>query len=136
MDACWRTGAAAVEFAMTVPIVLMIFLGIVELGRVCMTGELLTEAARRACRVAAVQGTTSSQIKQAALNMLNGVGITSESVGISVNDAPLDSIDPTTMPAGTEMTVVVSVPVSKISWVPTPVYTSGTLSGRFTLRRQ
>jgi Flp pilus assembly protein TadG len=132
-----RFGAVAVEFAIVSPIMFLLVMGIIELARVYMVSELITEAARKGCRAAIIEGSSSTQIKAAATNCLAIVGISAETVNISVNDAPLDSVDPQSMPINTEITVVVKVPVSSVSWVPFPAYTgSRTLSGQFTLRRQ
>jgi Flp pilus assembly protein TadG len=131
-----RKGATTVEFAIVAPVFLLLIFGIFEFGRVFMVTQLLTEAARKSARVAIVEGTTSDQIKAAATNSLSIVGIKSESIGISVNDAPLDTVDPRNFPAFTEITVVVSVPASKVSWLPATVFVTGTLSGQFSMRRQ
>jgi Flp pilus assembly protein TadG len=131
-----RKGATAVEFAIVAPVFLMLIFGIFEFGRVFMVTQLLTEAARKSARVAIVEGTTSDQIKAVATSSLSIVGIKSESIGISVNDAPLDSVDPRNFPAFTEITVVVSVPASNVSWLPSTVFVTGTLSGQFSMRRQ
>lgn len=132
-----KSGAVAVEFALISPVMFLLVMGIFELARVYMVSELMTEAARKACRVAIIEGTSATQIKSAATSCLSVVGITAETVNISVNDSPLDSVDPQSMPMNTEITVVVKVPVSSISWVPFPAYTGGrSLSGQFTLRRQ
>ena len=45
-----RRGASTVEFAFVAPVFFVMVLGIFEIGRACMVTELLTEAARRACR--------------------------------------------------------------------------------------
>ena len=124
------------EFALVVPVFLCLVFGVLEFARVYMVNELLTEAARKSCRVAIVQGTSSQQIKTAATDSLTLLNIKGESVGISVNEAPLDSVDPQNMPAFTEMTVVVSVSAKSVSWLPTPLFVNGTLSGSFTMRRQ
>ena len=130
-------GAVAVEFALISPVMFLLVMGIFELARVYMVSELITEAARKGCRAAVIEGTSAAQIKSAATNCLSVVGITAETVNISVNDSPLDSVDPQSMPMNSEITVVVKVPVSSITWVPFPAYTAGrTLSGQFTLRRQ
>jgi Flp pilus assembly protein TadG len=131
-----RQGATAVEFAIIAPIFFMLMLGIVEFGRAFMTADLLTEAARRACRVATIEGSTSAQIGQAATDFLTSVGISGESVGISINDAPLNTVEAQYMPAYTEMTVVVTIPASSATWVPTGGFVTGTLSGQYTLRRE
>src|SRR5207302_3163086 len=110
--------------------------GIIELARAYMVVELLTEAARKGCRVAVVPGTTSTQIKTAAKAPLTAVGINAESVGVEVNGSPIDSVDPSTAASGSDMTIVVSVPVTSISWIPNTRFATGSLTGQFTLRRQ
>lgn len=50
-------GAALLETAVTLPIVLMICVGIFEFGRAYQTWQVLTNAAREGARVAVLQGT-------------------------------------------------------------------------------
>ncbi|MHA7141366.1 TadE/TadG family type IV pilus assembly protein [Arthrobacter sp. Sr33] len=50
-----ESGAAAVEFALVVPMLLVILLGIVEFGRVFNAQIQVTSAAREAVRVMAIQ---------------------------------------------------------------------------------
>jgi hypothetical protein len=40
------------------------------------------------------------------------------------------------MPAYTEITVVVSIPVSSFTWLPNGGFLSGSLTGQFTMRRE
>jgi Flp pilus assembly protein TadG len=130
-----RRGASLVEFAVAAPVFFVMVLGIVELGRACMVNELLTEAARRACRQGILEGTSSAAIKQAATDYLTTVGINGETAGVSVNDAPVDTVEAQNMPAYTEITVQVTVPASGVTWVPT-WFLSGNLSGQYTMRRE
>src|SRR5579871_4332571 len=74
-DRRMRPGATAVEFAAVAPVFFLLVLGIIEVGRACMVTELLTEAARRACRQGVIEGTSSSSIQQTAVNYLSNVGI-------------------------------------------------------------
>jgi Flp pilus assembly protein TadG len=53
-------GAAAVEFAMTVPILLLAMLGIIEFGRVLWAQNALHYAVEAAARCAAIDTTTCS----------------------------------------------------------------------------
>jgi Flp pilus assembly protein TadG len=130
-----RGGASLVEFAVVAPIFFMIVLGIIEIGRACMVTELLTEAARRGCRAGVLEGTSSSAIKQAATDYLTTVGISGDTAGVIVNDAPVDTVDAQNMPAYTEITVLVTVPVSTVTWVPS-WFLSGNLSAQYTMRRE
>ncbi len=58
-------GAALLETAVTLPIVLMICVGIFEFGRAYQTWQVLTNAAREGARVAAVGGTTDHDVEAA-----------------------------------------------------------------------
>ena len=58
-------GAAFLETAVTLPIVLMICVGVFEFGRAYQTWQLLTNAAREGARVAVVGGTTDLDIETA-----------------------------------------------------------------------
>ncbi len=131
-----RAAAALVEFAIIGSLMFVMVMATFEFGRTFMVMELLTEAARVGCRRAIIEGTSSQQIKDTVTNYLTGVGINSEQVGITVNDASVNTVEAANQPADTEMTVQVTVPVSTVSWVPNPLFTSGTLSGQFTMRRE
>ena len=52
----YEKGQSLVEFALVVPLLLILVLGIVEFGRAWMTKNILTGAAREAVRVAVVGG--------------------------------------------------------------------------------
>jgi Flp pilus assembly protein TadG len=113
----------------------MIF-GIIEVGRGLMVQQLLTEAARRGARAGVIEGTSSAQIKSAVTDYLASVGVNGSTAGVSVNDAPIDSVEAQTMPAYTEITVNVSVPVSSCTWLPVSWFLSGSISGQYTMRRE
>ena len=131
-----RTAAALVEFGFVAPVLILFIFAIFEFGRTFMVMELLTEGARVGCRAAIVEGTTSQQIQDTVTSYLAGVGINGDAVGIIINDASINSVEAANQPAYTEMTVQVTVPVRSVSWVPNPFFTSGTLMGQFTMRRE
>ena len=56
-------GAALVEAAITVPIILLISVGIFEFGRAYQTWQVLTNAAREGARVAVIAGTTDAEVE-------------------------------------------------------------------------
>jgi Flp pilus assembly protein TadG len=57
--------AAGFEAAMTIPILLVLGVGVVEFGRAYQTWQVLTSAAREGAKVAAVAGSTDAQIESA-----------------------------------------------------------------------
>jgi Flp pilus assembly protein TadG len=130
-----RRGASLVEFAFVAPILFVMVLAMIELGRACMVKELLTEAARQACRQSVLEGTSASTVQDTATTYLTNVGINGETAAVMVNDQPIGSTNLATVPAYTEITVVVSVPASSVTWAPS-LFVGGTISGQYTMRRE
>lgn len=128
-----RRAASAVEFAVVAPVLFAIVLGIIEVGRGIMAVHMLNNAARAGCRAGVIEGRATSDISTAVTNILTAQGITAEGVSVQVNDS---SADASTAQAGDEITVKVSVPAGKITWVPGGTYLCGSLTGQYTLRRE
>ena len=55
-------GAALVEMALTLPLMLLVSIGIVEFGRAYQTWQVLTNAAREGARVAVLPGTSDTSV--------------------------------------------------------------------------
>ena len=56
-------GQAVIEFALVLPFLLLLALGVVEFGRAWMTMNILTSAAREGARIAAVVGAEEDPIR-------------------------------------------------------------------------
>jgi len=69
-------GAALLETAITLPIILLVSVAIFEFGRAYQTWQVLTNAAREGARVAVITGTTSTQIKDAVIKYADIGGLT------------------------------------------------------------
>ena len=65
-------GAAAVEFALILPIFLMLLFGIIDFGYMINRSSIINNAARDAVRVASVNG-SGADVEAAANSTLNGV---------------------------------------------------------------
>ena len=76
-------GQSTVEFALLLPIFIVILFGIMEFGRLWETSNILTSAAREAVRVAAVTSPDVYQAMQAAQRVLYAGNI--HGAEISVN---------------------------------------------------
>lgn len=71
-------GVVAAEFALLLPVFLLILFGIIEFGMIMYGRETVTNAAREGARAGIVQGPpkrTSSEITAIANNYLTGTGI-------------------------------------------------------------
>ena len=76
-------GQSLVEFALVVPVLVVILFAIIEFGRLWMTVNVLTSAAREGARVAAVTAPNTSAAQAAAQNVLTGGKVTGASVNVS-----------------------------------------------------
>ncbi len=108
-----RRGASAVEMALIAPVLISLLLGMIEAARLGMVAQLLTTAAREGCRVAILDGMTQADVQQHVDDVLAGSGI---SVG-TVTPTCSSSYTWTSAPAGTPITVSLSVPYSQVSWL-------------------
>jgi|SRR5438132_4030692 len=128
-----RRGASAVELAFVAPIFFLLILGMIELGRGLMVRHMLTNAARRGCRLGILEGKSNADVTAAVRNALTPIGISSDTISILVNGGSSDVKDAN---ADDEVTVIVSVPVTTVTWVPGGQYLGSTLSGQYTLRKE
>jgi Flp pilus assembly protein TadG len=87
-------GQALVEFALVIPVLLLIFMGILDFGRAIYAYNTLSNAAREGARVAIVDQTVTGGIPVGAQRAAD------QSTGLGVN--PSTDVDVTyTTPAGT-----------------------------------
>ncbi|MEP0844532.1 MAG: pilus assembly protein [Phycisphaerae bacterium] len=101
-----RRGAAVVEMAVVTPLLLMIMFGIIEFGWVFMIQETITNAAREAARVGALQASTQSDVENRFMQAMAPTGI-AVSPGM-LTYTPASTNNPT-------VTVSVKIPYSQVS---------------------
>lgn len=126
-----RRGAAIVEFAIVAPVFLILITGIVELGRGIVVQQLLTNASREGARIGGYDTTMSTATVTSAVNSyLFNVGISGATTTVSPNPPSLAS-------DGQSVSVTVSIPFSKVTYLPSPVYLgSTTLQAKTVMCRQ
>ncbi len=78
-----RDGQALVEFALVIPIFILIVIGIIEFGRLWMTLNTLTGAAREGVRVAAVTAPDPTLVNNAVNNILTAANITGVTITLA-----------------------------------------------------
>ena len=77
-----QQGQSLVEFALLLPMLVVILFGTVEFGRLWMTMNVLTGAAREGARVAAVTAPNTAQVQTAVNNVLSGASITGATITV------------------------------------------------------
>jgi Flp pilus assembly protein TadG len=108
-----QSGNAIIEFAMVLPMLLLVVFGITEFGRALMTTNVLTAAAREGARVAAVGGDST------AVNTRINAVLTAANVKLS----PTNGIVITGPDANRAITVTVA---SDFNIIPKGVFTTWT----------
>ena len=68
-------GAALIEAAITVPIILLISVGIFEFGRAYQTWQVLTNASREGARLAVIEGSTDAEVRKRVTDYLTAGGL-------------------------------------------------------------
>jgi Flp pilus assembly protein TadG len=130
-----RRAAAAVEFAVILPVFFLLIFGMIEYGRMIMVQQVITNAAREGARLAVLDGTSHNEVKDRVEAYLTSSSIdkTHAQVDIYANGtAALESAG-----FGDPITVSVSIPFTEVSWLPSPMYLGGkTLTAKTVMRRE
>jgi len=119
-------GQSLVEFALVLPVFLLLLIGVAEFGRAWMTRNILTGASREAVRIAAVQGNTASALSRAN-NILSSAGISGATVNIADDGAPYGTCS---------VTVSYAFPVTIAGFLPGLGGTNLTLSTSTSMRKE
>jgi len=126
-----KKGQSLVEFAIVVPLLLILVFGIAEFGRAWMAKNILTGAAREAVRVAAVPapggGWNGSAATTRANAILSSAGLTSATA--TVVDAPGEY-------GAVTVTVNYNFPVVLVGFIPGLNNATIPLSSTTTMRRE
>lgn len=101
-----RRGAAVVEMAVVMPLLLAILCGTMHFGYMFMVQNTLTNATREACRVGVLQGSTVSDMQTRFQEAVAPMGLTSGDYTLTIQNATQ---------ANPVVTVRVQVPYSKVS---------------------
>jgi Flp pilus assembly protein TadG len=118
-----RRGVAAVEFALVAPLMFLVVLAIMEFGRAMMVGEILNTAARSGCRAGTVAGSANNSVTTVIGQCLPSVS--GSTTTIQVNGK---SVDVSTAARGDTISISITVPFSRVSWLPPTFLGNVTLS--------
>jgi Flp pilus assembly protein TadG len=111
-----RRAAAAVEFALFAPLLGILVVGMLELGRGIIVKEILTDAVRKAGRTAILPNQDNAAIIAEANNIFsdNQINAPGATVTILVNG---QAVDAKTAVRGDQISVKVSVPAAQVLWL-------------------
>ncbi len=116
-----RRSVAIIEFAIALPLLLLLVLGMIELGWALLKSQQITNAARQGARVGARVGAVNADVSAAVAAMMNAANMS------GLGEPTIDPPDVSTLPGGVQFMVTVSVPYSDIglgmlpvAWLPMP----------------
>ena len=118
-----QSGAATVEFAIVLPLLVLLAFGTIEFGLMLYNKQILTNASREATR-AAVKGVTVSEVKQIVLDYCNGRLLNLEGfINLSADDIDVPPLD------GSVLSVAISLDYnlsfSQVIGIINPIKVSG-----------
>lgn len=117
-----RQGVACVEFAALIPILLILILGIIEVGQFVNVGQWVSNASREGARIAARQTTVDvSQVVTAVTDYLTEIdpAIPTSAIQVTVYNAgnPITGGSLATVATGSAITVQVVVQFDAVRWI-------------------
>ncbi len=125
-----RMGAAMIEFALVAPLMILFTLGIIEMGRMTMVKQVLTNISREGARMASLPEATSTDVQSTVQQLLVGSNINGAT--ITLNPSSIS-----TAPSGSLVTVSITVEAESISWLKTPLFMTGkSVSASTAMRRE
>jgi Flp pilus assembly protein TadG len=110
-----RTGVAAVEFAVVLPLLLALVAGLWEVGVVVQTQQILSNAARVGARQASTGLNTNAQVQQSVAQYLQNAGLPTGNVNVTVSDVTSGG-DVSNANQLDQITVTVSIPFKDVAW--------------------
>jgi len=123
MKKFWKSceGQSLVEFALILPVFVIILFGMIEFGRLWEMSNIATSAAREGARVAAIADRTPAQAAAAAQNVLSAGNISNANITVLGPDA------------SNEITVTVVVNYAPLSGNIIPILSSFAISRSTTM---
>ena len=93
----------------------------IEYGRMVMVQQVITNASREGARRAVLDGATATDVKTTVSGYLSSAGISNGEDYVTLTPS-----EPSAAGYREPVKVEVTVPFSKVSWIPTPLYLNGT----------
>ncbi|HEY4232061.1 MAG TPA: TadE/TadG family type IV pilus assembly protein [Lacipirellulaceae bacterium] len=111
-----RRGTATVEFAVVLPVLATLFLGMCEVGRALNATIIAQDAAAYGGRLASIGQSTNAQVKQAVLSCLTVAGLPTTNAIVSISDLTQPGTDVKQASSMDKLQVNVTLPFKDVKW--------------------
>jgi Flp pilus assembly protein TadG len=117
--------------ALISPLLILLLLGLWEVGRIVEAQQILSNAAREAGRQAAIDSKTGAQVQQDVLTYIQQAGLNNSGVTLTINNLTSGTVNsPETAQNLDHLKITVSMPTSNVRWVLVSHFvTSNTING-------
>jgi Flp pilus assembly protein TadG len=110
-----RRAVAAVEFAFLAPPLLILLVGIWEIGRLIEVQQMMVNAAREGGRQAATGQLTNTQVQQVVTQYLQVAGLPTTNVNVTVTDLTT-AVDVSQAQYLDRLQVTATIPLQDVRW--------------------
>jgi hypothetical protein len=131
-----RSGVAMLELAIVLPILLLLVLGIIEMGRVMMLNQMATNGVREACRRAIVPGADHNNVLSVCNGYLDASGVSQSGRVVEIRDSAGSNVNLSTIGSHQPVTVYAEFPYSANTWGFTRIMSGKKLVSLSTMRRE
>jgi Flp pilus assembly protein TadG len=139
-----RKAVAAVEFAVVLPLLMTIVMGIIECGRLMSAEEILINASREGARLAVLGGSTMGtststgpyEVNYRVRQSLDGAAVSSACATITVTDLDRSITDLPDADVGDRIQVSVSIPFAAVAWCTPWFFGGANLSTNCIMRKE
>lgn len=111
-----RRGTATVEFAVVLPVLATLFLGMCEVGRALNATIIAQDAAAYGGRLASIGQSTNAQVKQAVLSCLTVAGLPTTHAVVTISDLTQPGTDVKQASSMDKLQVNVTLPFKDVKW--------------------
>jgi Flp pilus assembly protein TadG len=111
-----RYGTATVEFAVALPVLATLFLGMCEVGRTLNATIIVEDAAAYGGRLASIGQSTNAQVKQAVLSSLAVAGLRTANAVVTISDLTQPGTDVRQASTMDKLEVDVTLPFKDVKW--------------------
>jgi Flp pilus assembly protein TadG len=115
-----------VEFAVVLPVILVLLLGLWEVGRMVEVEAILYNAVAVGGRTASIGLNSATQVQTTITNYLSLAGVPTQHATVTISDLTNPGTDPTLATALDQIQLSVSIPFSDVRWSATSMFLPGT----------
>jgi Flp pilus assembly protein TadG len=114
-----RAGAAAVEFAFTAPLLLVLLIGLWEVGRMVEAQQVLDNAAREGARQGSTGQRSLTEVQNTVTNYLSAAGFSTTGVSVTVTNVTQNTTnaDPRNYNHLDHFRINVTLPFNNVRWI-------------------